>query len=146
MTHNDYIDTVAALTKLGIEMKSQPRDTTELAKAKIDYLSELLKWIQPIPKQPKNNTASNFEWVRQLKITAKKYSVDKVILFPYLDENQNLVPFLRAYGGETAKFFGEIGLSSSRIGGKITAEGNAILTQWEREYGIILYENDCTVQ
>lgn len=140
MSYDNYIDSIAAFSKFGIEMSGQLRDEKELAKTRVDCLATLLKLIQPLPKQRLNSLEINFEWTRQIKKLAKQYSVDRVVLFPYSADAQNFIPLLRAYGGETVKFFEEIGFNPLK-GNNITSEENAILTQWENEYGIILYDS-----
>lgn len=140
MSYGNFIDSIAAFEKFGIETSGQTRDNKELAKARVDCLSALLKLIHPFPKQHLNSMEINFEWTRQVKKTAQQLSIDRVVLFPYPVNNQNLVLLLRVYGGETGKFCEEIGFNPLK-GNNITSEENAALTWWENEYGIILYES-----
>ena len=141
MPYNDLIDSFAAFRKLGIEMSDQPPDDKKLAELRVDCLSSLAKLFAPTPNQRSIMQEVNFEWVRQVKAAAQKYSVDKVVLFPYPSHNQRINPLLHAYGGEIEKLFEEIGFPSLS-GNKITAEERSSLICWEREYGIVLYERD----
>ena len=140
MSYGNVVDAIAAFTKRGIEINGRTRDEIEWAKANIDCLSALLKLIPAIPEQRLNSIEINFEWVKQVKTSAQKWSVDSVVLFPYPVNNQSFIPLIRTYGGETEKFFAEIGFNLLN-GNMITAEEKAILTQWEHEYGIILYKS-----
>ena len=138
MQYGDFIDSIADLRKLGIETSGLLRDDRELAKAKIDCFASILKVVQPFPEQNLNTININIEWVRHIKTIARKYFVDKVVLFPY-PINQNLIYHLRVYGGEKANFFESIGLKSPIVNN--TSEEYANMALWEKEYGMILYES-----
>lgn len=49
MQYENFIDSIAAFEKLGIESSWQTRDEKELAKTRVDYLSSVLKAFQPFP-------------------------------------------------------------------------------------------------
>ena len=138
MQYGDFIDSIADLRKLGIETSGLSRDDRELAKAKIDCFASILKVVQPFPEQNLNTININIEWVRHIKTIARKYFVDKVVLFPY-PVNQNLIYHLRVYGGEKANFFEAIGLRAL-IASNNASEEYANMDQWEKEYGMILYD------
>lgn len=142
MSYNDLVDSFAAFKKLGIEMSDRAPDDKKLAEIRVDCLSSLLKLFNPTKNQRALMQQINFEQVRQVKVMARKFSVNRVTFFPYLVENQNCIPLLRAYGGERAEFFREMGLFPFLNNNQITAEECANMTQWEREYGIIIYERD----
>lgn len=139
MQYGDFIDSIADLSKLGIETSGLSRDDRELAKAKVDCFASILKVVQPFPEQNLNTININIGWVRHIKTIARKYFVDKVVLFPY-PVNQNLIYYLRVYGGEKANFFEAIGLRSL-IASNNASEEYENMDQWEKEYGMILYES-----
>ena len=139
MQYGDFIDSIADLRKLGIEASGLSRDDRELAKAKVDCFASILKVVQPFPEQNLNTININIGWVRHIKTIARKYFVDKVVLFPY-PVNQNLIYYLRVYGGEKANFFEAIGLRSL-IASNNASEEYENMDQWEKEYGMILYES-----
>ena len=141
MSFENFIDSVAAFSKLGIEMSGRSPDNRKFAETQVDCLSSLLKLIQPYPKQNLTIQGINFEWVRNIKQIAQQYFVDRVIIFPYPIDQQNIVTLMRVYGTETTEFLCAIGFSHIDRN-SITAEENAALTQWENEYGVILYERE----
>ena len=140
MPFDTFIDSVAAFTKFGIEISGQTPESKKLAETQVDCLSALLKLSQPFPSQRSNSVTKDFEWVKRIKKIAQQYFVDRIVLFPYPVDNWNLGLFMHAYGGETTKFFEQIGFSFLKRK-SITPEENASLVQWENEYGIILHES-----
>lgn len=136
MQYDNFVDLVATFEKCGIEASGQLRDNKELAKARVDYLSSLLKAIQPSPIENTSNLSISFEGVRQFKAIASHCSVKKVVLFPYF-VNQYMIPVMRVYGGDINKYCEETG----QIPLTANTEESANIDQWEKEYGIILYES-----
>lgn len=137
MSFDNYIDSVAALTKRGIEINSQTRDSKELAKANVDCLAAILKIIAPFPTGNLNSLDMKcfFEWVRRIKEIAQQCPVDKVVLLPYPSENQNVVLYLRVYGVGAGQFFEAMGRNP-----EVAIEESDSMAELERNYGIILYE------
>lgn len=137
MQYDNFIDSVSAFEKLGIESSWQTRDDKELAKARVDCLASILKGIRPFPGQELN---INIEWIRQIKKFALQYSVEKVVLFPYPVGYQQLAQFIRVYGGKKDKFWEAIG-AGPLISNNVTQEIRTNIDQWINEYGVILYES-----
>lgn len=135
MQYGDFIDSLADLRKVGIETSGLSRDDKEMAKAGVDCLASALKAVSPFPEQNRNTLNINFEWIRLIKETASRCSAEKVVLFPYF-VNQNLIPVMRVYGGDKNRFCEETGQRPLTTN---TAEC-VDMAQWEKEYGILLYE------
>lgn len=140
MQYDNFIDSVAAFEKFGIETSWHTRDNKELAKARVDFLASTLKAIPPFSEQNLNITI-NIEQIRQIKEIASQYSVEKVILFPYPAANGNLVPKISVYGGEESKFLAALGMKPL-MANDITKEIYESMAQWKDIYGIILYESE----
>lgn len=147
MQYDNLVDSMAAFSKFAIEVNGQAgyyeqvRGNKELEKAKVDFLASVLKAIDPFPRQNLNplDIGINFEWIRQVKQIAPQYSVEKVILFPYIDANGNLFCGIRVYGGNVNQFIEAIGMRP--LVDDNMQEVCAIMSQWESAYGIIIYES-----
>jgi hypothetical protein len=136
--NDNFIDSIAAFQKLGIESSRATRDAKEWEKSRVDCLSSVLKLMQVHPEQNVTVMGLTFEQVRTIKKAAEQYSVEKVVLFPYSD-GQKVIPLVCVYGGDKEKFFGHLGWSTMRTNSpvEIASEYNSLI----KEYGIIVYEN-----
>jgi hypothetical protein len=136
--NDNFIDSIAAFQKLGIENSRATRDAKEWEKSRVDCLSSVLKLMQMHPEQNVTVMGLTLEQIRTIKKAAEQYSVEKVVLFPYSD-GQKVIPFVRVYGGDKEKFFGHLGWSTMRINSP--TEGVSECDSLIKEYGITLYEN-----
>lgn len=136
--NDNFIDSIAAFKKMGIENSSATRDEKEWEKSRIDCLSSFIKLMQVHPEQQMTVMGLTIEQIRTIKRIAEQCSVEKVVLFPYPD-GQNIVPLVRVYGGDKEKFFGYFGWSA--MGTNSPAEVASQCDNLIKEYGITLYEN-----
>lgn len=138
MSYGNFIDSVAAFGKLGIEKSNLSRDDKEYAKSGVDCLSSLLKQLEPRQRVDLSVMGMNLERVRDIKVSARQYSVEKVVLFPY-PNGYGVIPLIRVYGGDVKAFFCSIGVSPLEM--NISVEEGEKIHDIEKEYGIILYVN-----
>lgn len=136
--NDNFIDSIAAFKKLGIENSGTPRDVKEWEKSRVDCLSSVLKLMQVHPEQNMTVMGLTLEQIKIIKSAAEQYSVEKVVLFPYSD-GQSVIPLVRVYGGDKEKFFGYLGWST--MGTNSPAEVASECDSLIKEYGITLYEN-----
>lgn len=143
MEYSNCIDTIAALGKFGIDNSLRTRDDKEWAKSGIDCLSAILKQMQSFSQQGQNLTimGMEIEKIPQIKEFAHQYSVEKVVLFPCPINNQ-IIPYLHVYGGDSKSFFAAMGLECSSSSPYITPNDNANMSSLESKYGVILYESE----
>lgn len=135
--NSQFIDSIAAFSKFGIENSSFPRDDKEWAKSGIDCLSSVLKLMQTYPEQNKTLMMS-IDQISKIKRIARQCSVEKVVLFPY-PNGRNILPLIRVYGGDKESFFSQNGWMSLRSDDSL--EFVSVFDSLEKEYGVILYEN-----
>ncbi len=135
--NQNYIDSIAALSKFRIENSNLTRDNKEWIKSGVDCLSSVFKLIQTYPEQNKFMMI-DIDQISKIKRIAKQCSVEKVVLFPYPNE-QNILPLIRAYGGDKSRFFSQNGWMTLQSVANL--EFNSALDSLEKEYGVILYEN-----
>ena len=136
--NDTFIDSVAAFGKLGIEASGRTRDEKELAKSKVDCVSAILKLMQIHPEQNLTVMGIGIEKIKQVKEFARQCSVEKVVLFPYLD-GQSVIPLIRIYGGNKELFFKYNGWTPLQP--SIYSKSN-VFDSLEKEFGIILYTKD----
>lgn len=136
--NNQFLDSIAAFGKFGIENSGCTRDEKEWAKSGVDCLSSILKLMQAPPKQNMLVMGLSFEQIKAIKQVAAQYSIEKAVLFPY-PNGQNIVPLIRVYGGDNDSFFQTLGWtrlqSNAQLGFSLECDS------LEKEYGIIIYES-----
>ncbi len=135
---NNFIDSIAAFRKFGIENSGATKEEKEWEKFKVDCLSSVLKQMQGHPEQNVTVMGLTLGQVRTIKRAAEQYSVEKVVLFPGSD-GQKVIPYVRVYGGDKEKFFGHLGWSTMTTNSpsEFVSKCDSLID----EYGIILYEN-----
>lgn len=136
--NDNFIDSIAAFRKFGIESSGATREEKELEKSRVDGLSSVLKVMQGHPEQNVTVMGLTLEQIRIIKRVAEQYSVEKVVLFPWSD-GQKVIPCVRVYGGDKEKFFEHLEWSTMRTNSP--AEFVSKCDSLIDEYGIILYEN-----
>lgn len=136
--NNQFLDSIAAFGKFGIENSGRTRDEKEWAKSGVDCLSSVLKLMQAPPKQNILVMGLSLEQIRVVKQVAAQCAIEKAMLFPY-PNGENIVPLIRVYGGDKEKFFQSLGWtrlqSNTQLGFSLECDG------LEKEYGIVLYES-----
>lgn len=135
--NDNFIDSIAALRKLGIENSGRTREEKEWEKSGVDCLASILKLLQVHPKQNMNVMGLDIEFISKIKKIAEQCSVEKVILFPYSD-GQNIDPLVRVYGGNKEYFFQCLGWST--VNSNTPLEFESVCDSLIKEYGIVLYE------
>ena len=135
--NDNFIDSIAAFRKFGIESSSATRDEKEWRKSEIECISSVLKLMNVHPEQNVTVMGLGIEQIRTIKKIAEQCSVEKVVIFPY-PNGQNILPLIRVYGGDKNSFFSHNGWSPLQP--DTTLEFRSALDSLEKEYGIILYE------
>ena len=94
--------------------------------------------MQVHPEQNMTVMGLTLEQISAIKRAAEQYSVEKVVLFPYLD-GQRAIPLMHVYGGDKEGLFRHLGWSSmgTNSPAEVTSEFDSLI----KEYGITLYEN-----
>lgn len=138
--NDNFIDSIAAWGKFGVENSGRSRDEKEWAKSGIDCLSSILKLIQKSATPTMSVMGLDIEQIRNIKQIVEQYAIEKVVLFPYPD-GQNIIPLINVYGGDREGFFQYFGLNHIHSNPHTQTELWSNFNILEKEYGIILYEN-----
>ena len=138
--NENVIDSIVAWGKFGVENSGCSRDEKEWMKSGVDCLSTVLKLMQKSATPTMSVMGLDIEQIRSIKQIAKRYTIEKVVLFPYSD-GQTLIPLIRAYGGDREGFFQYFGWNHIYPNSHTQIELESNFNILEKEYRIILYEN-----
>jgi len=139
MNNRDMVDAIGFLGKTRIENSTMDRDSKDRAKLRIERLEILAKSMLSSSKANQGDLRAVFEQVKMIKETAKRCSTKRVVLVPRNDNGQINATFLMS-GGNVNEFCSHLGLICRR--GYSSDKESAELLELERQYGIILYEQD----
>lgn len=137
--NSSIFDIGSSIGKFSVERSNLSRDDKELAKSKIDVLSELLKSAQPKPVGPFTVYGFDLATIQKIKAIAGQCSVDRIVLFPVFYTNGGHEILIRVYGEDRDKIFNHI---NARQFNFISESDKKELDRIEKDNGVIIYDKD----
>lgn len=137
--NNKIFDIGASIGKFNIERSDLSRDDKELAKSRMDVLSELLKSAQPKPVGPFTVYGFDLATIQKIKAIAGQCSVDRIVLFPVFYTNGGHEILIRVYGEDRDKIFNHINARQLNF---ISESDKKELDRIEKDNGVIIYDKD----
>jgi len=138
MLSHMQIDYLASASKLGVELSDIPHDSKELRKLCIDLTAEFAKMIAANSPKMRPIYGLNSEAIWRIREVARRYDLDKVVVYPVTDVFNNIAVVFRFYGNSSEAVMRQLGVIPMSL--KTAQENADRIAQCERNYGITIFE------
>ena len=141
MDRNNQLDPIMSLGKLGVEASNLERSDKDYVKSIIDIVNEFSKLLSAQKEPSLSELGFDAETITRIKLVASQSEIDKVVVFPVIDNNGSCIGFVRVYGkgSDSDKI---LNVANCAPVTNISQRDIDILELYEKKYGIIIYERD----